>query len=106
VGSGGRYVEHEIAQSLVLQPIKPAGGLSQLGPRDLEILRHLAAGKSLGEIAAVLGIGYKTVANTCSLIKAKLGVTRTSDLVRLALDGGRPLASPGGLREPQGRSAG
>ncbi len=60
----------------------------QLAPRDLEILRHLAAGRSLSEIAAALGIGYKTVANNCSLIKAKLGVTRTGDLLRLAIEAG------------------
>ena len=37
------------------------------------------------EIADALGIGYKTVANGCSLLKAKLGVARTSELVRLAM---------------------
>jgi len=88
VGSGGHYVEHEIAQALVLQPQPASGSLAQLAPRDLEILRHLAAGRSLGEIAAVLGIGYKTVANNCSLIKAKLGVTRTADLLRMAVEAG------------------
>jgi DNA-binding CsgD family transcriptional regulator len=62
--------------------------LSQLSPRELEILRHLAAGRSLSEISAALGIGYKTVANNCSLIKAKLGVTRTADLLRLAFEAG------------------
>ena len=88
VAAGGRYIEHEIAQALVLQPATQGATLSQLAPRDLEILRHLAAGRSLGEIAAALGIGYKTVANNCSLIKAKLGVTRTADLLRLALEAG------------------
>ena len=48
-------------------------------------MRLLAEGLSLAEIADALGIGYKTVANTCSHIKAKLGVTRTNDLVRLAM---------------------
>jgi DNA-binding NarL/FixJ family response regulator len=88
VAAGGRYIEHEIAQALVLQPATQGATLSQLAPRDLEILRHLAAGRSLSEIAAALGIGYKTVANNCSLIKAKLGVTRTADLLRLALEAG------------------
>ena len=88
VAGGGRYIEHEIAQSLILQPSTPATSLAQLAPRDLEILRHLAAGRSLSEIADALGIGYKTVANNCSLIKAKLGVTRTADLLRLALEAG------------------
>ncbi|HEX3699227.1 MAG TPA: response regulator transcription factor [Phenylobacterium sp.] len=88
VGSGGRYVEQEIAQSLVLDTVVPAASLAQLSPRDLEILRHLAAGRSLGQIADALGLGYKTIANNCSLIKTKLGVTKTSDLLRLALEAG------------------
>ncbi len=88
VSAGGRYVEQEIAQALVLQPISQPVSLAQLAPRDLEILRHLAAGKSLSEIADLLGLGYKTVANNCSLIKTKLGVTRTADLLRLALAAG------------------
>jgi two-component system invasion response regulator UvrY len=35
-----------------------------------------------------LGLGYKTVANNCSLIKTKLGVTKTADLLRIALEAG------------------
>jgi DNA-binding NarL/FixJ family response regulator len=87
VAGGGRYVEQEIAQALAVQPAQ-AATLSQLAPRDLEILRLLAAGKSLSEIADALGLGYKTIANNCSLIKTKLGVTRTADLLRLALEAG------------------
>ena len=48
-------------------------------------MRLLAEGMSLSEIADALGIGYKTVANGCSQLKAKLGVTRTNELVRLAM---------------------
>jgi DNA-binding NarL/FixJ family response regulator len=95
VASGGRYIEHEIAQGLVLQPLRPVDSLAQLAPRELEIVRHLAAGRSLGEIAAALGIGYKTVANNCSIIKSKLGVTRTADLLRLAVEAGMSRAGPG-----------
>jgi DNA-binding CsgD family transcriptional regulator len=40
---------------------------------------------TIPEIASALGIGYKTAANGCSLVKARLGVTRTSDVVRLAM---------------------
>jgi two-component system invasion response regulator UvrY len=52
------------------------------------MMRLLANGSSLAEIAAALGIGYKTVANTLTLIKSKLGVARTADLVRLTIDRG------------------
>jgi two-component system invasion response regulator UvrY len=88
VAGGGRYVESEIAQAIVLHAPTSSRSIAQLPPRDLEILRHLAAGKSLGEIADALGLGYKTIANNCSLIKAKLGVTSTVELLRLVLEAG------------------
>jgi len=86
VMGGGRYVEAELAQALAT-----AGGgaaLDQLTARELEIMRLLAGGSSLAEIAAAVGVGYKTVANNCVQIKSKLGVTRTADLVRLAIETG------------------
>ncbi|HTW70187.1 MAG TPA: response regulator transcription factor [Acetobacteraceae bacterium] len=85
VAAGDRYIEAEIAQELALQAVSPGHGLQDLTERDLEIMRLLAKGMTLAEIADALGIGYKTVANTCSHIKSKLGVTRTNDLVRLAM---------------------
>jgi two-component system, NarL family, invasion response regulator UvrY len=85
VADGGRYIENEIAQALALRTTAPGRDLRDLTERDLEIMRLLAEGMSLAEIADALGIGYKTVANGCSQIKAKLGVTRTSELVRLAM---------------------
>lgn len=88
VAAGGRYVESELAQALVLNPAPAIEPFEQLTPRDLEIMRLLARGRSLSEIADALGLGYKTIANTCTQIKSKLGVNRTADLVRLALEAG------------------
>ncbi len=85
IAEGGRYIENAIAQELALQKVSPGGGVQDLTERDIEIMRLLAEGLSLTEIADALGIGYKTVANACSHIKAKLGVARTNDLVRLAM---------------------
>ena len=85
VAEGGRYIEAEIAQALALQTLPAADPLQALSERNLEILRLLAEGRSLAEIAAALGIGYKTVANACSQIKATLGIGRTADLVRMAI---------------------
>ena len=82
---GGRYIENDIAQELALQAVTPANVLHALTERDLEIMRLLAEGLGLTEIAGALGVSYKTTANTCSQIKAKLGVTRTNDLIRLAM---------------------
>lgn len=86
VAAGGRYVEAEIAQALALGA--GAEALDALSPRELEIMRLLAGGASLAEIADALGASYKTIANTCTLIKSKLGVARTADLVRLAIETG------------------
>jgi DNA-binding NarL/FixJ family response regulator len=88
VAAGGRYIENELAQSIALETASPAPGLDKLTARDIEILRLLAAGRSLTEIADALGLRYKTIANTCTQIKGKLGVARTTDLVRLALEAG------------------
>jgi len=86
VAAGGRYVEAEIAQALALG--QGAEALDALSPRELEIMRLLGTGSSLAEIADALGASYKTIANTCTLLKSKLGVARTADLVRLAIETG------------------
>jgi DNA-binding NarL/FixJ family response regulator len=84
--AGGRYIEAEIAQAMALGAGRDT--LEALSPRELEILRLLAGGASLAEIADALGASYKTIANTCTQIKSKLGVARTADLVRLAIETG------------------
>jgi len=88
VAAGGRYVEADIAQAIALQGVAAGEPIGRLSTRDLEILRLLAAGKSLAEIAEALGVGYKTVANTCTQIKTKLGLSRTADLVRFSVEMG------------------
>lgn len=88
VVEGGRYIEGEIAQELALKNLGGQDPLHQLTERDLEILRLLAEGSSLSEIADALGVGYKTIANACSQLKAKLGVARTADLIRLSIEMG------------------
>ncbi len=85
VTAGGRYIEAELAQILAAHSGWSPQFFTQLSSREIELLRLLGAGRSLSQIADGLGLSYKTVANTCSLMKSKLGVGRTTDLVRLAL---------------------
>lgn len=87
VAAGQRYIEHEIAQELALASVVPTrgGALEELSLREFEILRLLGDGSSLNQIAETIGVSYKTVANTCGQIKAKLGAPRTADLVRIAI---------------------
>jgi two-component system invasion response regulator UvrY len=88
VAAGGRYIETEIAQKMALQATETGTLMEPLTERDLEIMRLLGDGQRLSDIADALGVSYKTVANTCSQIKTKLGVARTVDLVRLSIDRG------------------
>jgi two-component system invasion response regulator UvrY len=89
VAAGRNYIEYKIAQELALWSIHTSPHpLKDLSPRDLEILRLLGKGGSLPEIAEAIGVSYKTVANHCSQLKAKLGAARTADLIRIAISHG------------------
>ncbi|HEY3638169.1 MAG TPA: response regulator transcription factor [Rhizomicrobium sp.] len=82
---GGSYVEREIAQEL---RTNSAEGVRAPTRRELEIMRLLAQGRSLTEIADILGVAYKTVANTLSHIKEKLGIESTAELIKFSIDQG------------------
>ena len=84
IASGDRYLDRTVANELVFSA-STDDPLRKLSNREMEILRLLGEGKSLGEIADPLGVAYKTIANTCSRLKDKLGVERTADLIRLSV---------------------
>jgi len=86
--AGGIAVEKSIQREMSVRDLAEDAYLRPLTERDIEILRLLAAGNSLSEIAAKLGLAYKTVANTLSRIKEKLGAGQTSDLIRIAIGRG------------------
>jgi two-component system, NarL family, invasion response regulator UvrY len=89
VAAGHTYIEREIAEALVFASLRASPhALQDLSSRELEILRLLAEGRSLPQIADTLGIGYKTAANNCTRIKAKLGAASTADLIRIAIRSG------------------
>ena len=86
IASGDRYLDRSMASELVFSSAMSEDPLHKLSNREVEILRLLGEGKSLAEIAATFGIAYKTVANSCSRLKEKLGVERTADLIRLSVE--------------------
>ena len=85
VMAGKQYIDSQLASAIALAPPASDDPLQTLNVREVEILRLLGQGKSMTAIADTLGIAYKTVANNCSMMKAKLGVERTADLIRLAV---------------------
>jgi two-component system invasion response regulator UvrY len=89
VGKGGTYLPSAIAQSIAFAgPDVAKSPLSKLNSREMEILRLLSSGKTLSEIAWLVHSPYKTVANTSSIIRQKLGVRTSAELVRLAIESG------------------
>ena len=60
--------------------------MALLTKREKDVLMLFGQGKSLSEIAAALGISYKTTANTCTQIKSKLKLSTTSEMMRFAVE--------------------
>jgi DNA-binding NarL/FixJ family response regulator len=86
VRAGGHYLGSELAVQVALVGSGARRDpLAELTPRELQMLGLLAEGKPYGRIADDLGISYKTVVNTCSLLKQKLGAKNLPDLIRLAV---------------------
>ena len=81
VHSGGRFLPPPVVHALASRMPD-----SDLSARELEILRLLAAGNSMTQIAHVLNVSYKTVANNCTALKHKLGARSAMDLMRIAVD--------------------
>lgn len=87
VMAGETFLMPETAASLAMKTIGVAPDvMAALNPREREILRHLGAGLGLKEIADKTGVSYKTVANACSIMKRKLGLRSSADLVRTAIE--------------------
>ena len=87
VAAGERYLSNNLALKLAFSdPTLTKSPLDSLTGREIEILRSLADGNDMAEIAHVLKVSYKTVANNCLLLKRKLGARSKADLLRIAVE--------------------
>ena len=75
-------IDHELALNRIAEEISAADVLTA---REFEVLSMLLAEHTTDEIANLMHLSPKTVANLHSLIKSKLGVGSDIELVRLAL---------------------
>src|SRR5262245_27787042 len=89
VSAGRLYISHDMAQELALQSVPGQDlPLNTLSPREFEVFRLLAEGKPVTEIARILSLSQKTVANYQSLIKQKLEADTSAQMVWIALKRG------------------
>lgn len=83
---GRPYLSHDVASEIAFNESRDtASPLRSLTVRELQTLSLIASGQSYGAIAEELGVSYKTVANTTSQIKIKLGVRNLPELMRIAI---------------------
>jgi DNA-binding CsgD family transcriptional regulator len=68
--------------------------LDSLTEREFETLRLLAAGHGLTQIATLLCVSGKTVANYQTSIRQKLGCVNAMQLLRIAVECGLTNARP------------
>ena len=87
VNAGGLYLMPQMADALLLNATRQnADPWLQLNSRERDILRLIGEGFDLKEIAERTDVTYKTIANSCTLIKKKLGLRSSSDLSRKAVE--------------------
>jgi DNA-binding NarL/FixJ family response regulator len=87
VANGGTYLHPAMARQIAfLRAGANPTMVSSLSARELEILRLIAAGRTMAQIADALSVSYKTIANNCTQMKHKLGARTAMDLMRIALD--------------------
>jgi DNA-binding NarL/FixJ family response regulator len=86
---GKTYLSPELAQDVVGMLAEPgASGRETLTPRQREVLRLLADGRTMKEVAAALGVSPRTVETHKYQIMAALGLGSTAELIRYALEHG------------------
>jgi two-component system, NarL family, response regulator FusR len=88
VMSGQVHVSSALASTLLRRMTTSADavtGRAELSPREIEVLRLVAAGKSTREIAEALNRSVKTIETHKQALKTKLGADSPARLVRMAL---------------------
>jgi two-component system, NarL family, response regulator NreC len=87
---GGKFVSPEVLGGLLEngklygEP-RPRLSKTDLTPRETEIMRHLAEGKTVRKIAGLLGLSTKTVEAHKFNLMRKLGIHNKAELVHCAI---------------------
>src|SRR5439155_26535230 len=85
--AGGRYVSATLAETLAVD-LRRGSALplhELLSDREFQVLRMIASGKSVKEVADELSLSVKTVSTYRSRILEKTGMKTNADLIRYSL---------------------
>jgi DNA-binding NarL/FixJ family response regulator len=87
--AGGKYVSPEVMERFAgMIGGKTMRGHDELSDRELEVLKHLAAGESLVRIAELLHLSPSTVTTYRARVLEKMGMKSNAELTRYALEHG------------------
>ena len=87
VAGGGVFLPSSLAQKIAFGGPEVANNrLAKLTVFEIEVLRLLAAGNRLSEIALSTDISYKRIVNASSIIRRKLGLRTAAEMVRFAIE--------------------
>ncbi|MBM3752886.1 MAG: response regulator transcription factor [Acidobacteria bacterium] len=95
VAKGGFYMSPQVSEKLLVRiqkgdlEAKPVPSMLEgLSPRELQVLRLVAEGKTSKEIAVMLDLGLQTVRSYRKTMMKKLNVNNVAGLTQLALAAG------------------
>jgi DNA-binding NarL/FixJ family response regulator len=94
VARGGSYLSSQVSDRLLTRiqrgDLEATGRspLEALSPRELQVLRLVAEGKTSKDIAVLLDLGLQTVRSYRKTMMKKLGVNNVAGLTQLALASG------------------
>ncbi len=85
--AGGRYVSSALAEKLALALGEDSGAPHHeaLSDREFEVLRRIASGRTVSQIAEELHLSGTTVSTYRTRILEKLNMTTTAELMRYAM---------------------
>ena len=84
---GGRYVSPSLAELLASDLSQDTGqpAHERLSDREFDVLRRIASGKTVSQIAEELHLGVPTVSTYRARILEKMGMSTTAELMHYAL---------------------
>jgi len=92
VARGGLYLSSQVSGRLLAsirrgdtEAERPASPVEELSPRELQVLRMVAEGKTSKEIADLLALSLQTVRSYRKTMMKKLGVNNVAGLTQIAL---------------------
>ncbi len=95
VAKGGSYLSPQVSDRLLIASnaatwnrSPPRRRSDDLSPRELQVLRLVAEGKTSKEIAVMLDLGLQTVRSYRKTMMKKLGVNNVAGITQVALAAG------------------